>query len=559
MNEATFQKVIAQKAALYGDSRVIVCARTGKTLTYRQLKEQTEAMARALTAQGLSAGNAVILMMENSVEFAVSFFGVTQFGGVAVPVNTGLKTAELDYLISDSQAAAVLLFGTLSEQIPSKYRKNIVALANGCTLLKISDGTPKDAGCAPRPESTGNGGLRSDDPGYIQQPENTGSELSSDDPGYVQQPENTGSELRPADPGYVQQPDDVAMMLYTSGTTGHPKGVILSYQNLLSKAEHIREAHQLTRDDVVLCVLPWFHINGLVITLITPLVSDGRIIIGGKFSVTNFWSDVEKYRATWFSGVPTMYSHLLARGIPRDRDWSSLRFARSASSPLPVAVLEEFEGICHVPIIESYGITEGASQITTNPMQPLPRKPGSVGLPYGNQIKIVDSEGNELPAGRTGEVLIRGENITRGYFRKEEETRKAFTGEWFHSGDLGYLDEDGYLYLDGRIKELINRAGEKFSPREVDEVIYRMDEVELAATVGVPDEVYGEEVAAFIKVREGASLKPEQVKDWCAMHLAAYKVPRMVFFIDDLPKGGNGKIQRLKLIDIFREMKKGGN
>ncbi len=523
MNENTFQKVLEQKAALFEDNQLITCARTGRTLSYRQLKEATEAMANTLKAQGLSAGDAVILMMENSVEFAVSFFGITQFGGIVVPVNTGLKSAELDYLISDSQAAAILLSEAFIDRVPEQYRKDTVALKNGCTLLKIARQIAK------------------------------GDERSS------LHPEDTGCILQSDGAEYIQQPDDTAMMLYTSGTTGHPKGVILSYRNLLSKADHIREAHQLTEKDIVLCVLPWFHINGLVITLITPLVSDGRIVIGGKFSVTNFWGDVEKYRATWFSGVPTMYSHLLARGIPRDKDWSSLRFARSASSPLPVAVLDEFEGICQVPIIESYGITEGASQITTNPMPPLVRKPGSVGLPYGNQIKIVDPEGNELPTGQTGEVLIKGENITRGYFRKEDETKKAFTGEWFHSGDLGYLDEDGYLYLDGRIKELINRAGEKFSPREVDEVIYRMDEVELAATIGVPDDVYGEEVAAFIKLRGGASLTPEQVKDWCTMHLAAYKVPRMVFFIEDLPKGGNGKIQRLKLIDIFKEMKKGGN
>ncbi|MDO4345103.1 MAG: AMP-binding protein [Eubacteriales bacterium] len=500
----TFQKVITEKAKRYGEQVLMRCARTGKTLTYRQLAEQVAATAEELLGHGLRQGSKVLLVMENSVEFALSFFGITQFGGIAVPVNTMLKEAELEYLIKDSEAAAVFLSEEFLKYIPKPYREKQIRLKNGRILLLISAETAKK-----------------------------------------DWPENEDS-------AYVQEPEDVAMMLYTSGTTGHPKGVILSYRNLLSKAEHIRKAHLLTERDTVLCVLPWFHINGLVITLITPLASDGKIVIGGKFSVTNFWDDVEKYHITWFSGVPTMYSHLLSRGIPEDKDKSSLRFARSASSPLPVAVLEEFERRCGVPIIESYGITEGASQITTNPMPPKTCKPGSVGLPFGNEIRIVDGQMQDLPAGALGEVLIKGDNITRGYYRKPEETEKSFSGEWFHSGDLGYLDGDGYLYLDGRIKELINRAGEKFSPREVDEVLYRLEGVELAATVGVPDEVYGEEVAAFI-VRKNDSLTENMVKDWCQAHLAAYKVPRKVFFIEDLPKGGNGKIQRLKLIDIYKK------
>ncbi len=502
MSMDTFQKIIGSLAQRTRDRELIFCARTGRSLTCGELDTQSRKMGESLKREGLRCGDKVLLMMSNSIEFALSFFGITDFGGIAVPVNTMLKEKELEYLTEDSGAAAVLLEEGFLLQIPSKYKRDIRRLENGALLLIIKE--DRESGKA---------------------------------------------QALP----YIQKPQDVAMMLYTSGTTGNPKGVILSYRNLLAKAEHITTAHQLTKEDIVLCVLPWFHINGLVITLITPLYSSGTIVIGGKFSVTNFWNDVETYHATWFSGVPTMYSHLLSRGIPADRNKSSLRFARSASSPLPVAVLEQFERECGVPVIESYGITEGASQITTNPMPPMVRKPGSVGLAYGNAVKVVSKDGDELPAGQLGEVLIRGENITRGYYRKEEETKKAFSGEWFHSGDLGYLDEDGYLYLDGRIKELINRAGEKFSPREVDEVLYRMEGVELAATVGVPDEIYGEEVAAFLKLKEGYSLTAQEVKDWCAARIASYKVPRKVYFVDDLPKGGNGKIQRLKLIDIYQK------
>lgn len=249
-----------------------------------------------------------------------------------------------------------------------------------------------------------------------------------------------------------------------------------------------------------------------------------------------------------------MYSHMLARGIPDYGKHSSLRFARSASSALPGAVLREFEETCHVPVIESYGITEGCAQITSNPLPPAAHKVNSVGLPYGNEIRIVNSRGETLPPGETGEVWIRGENVTCGYYHRPEETKKSFTEGWFHSGDVGYLDDEGYLFLNGRIKELINRAGEKFSPLEIDEVLYQMPEVELAAALGVPDAVYGEEVACFIKRKAGRTLSPDQVKSWCEARIAAYKVPRKVYFVEELPQGGNGKIQRLKLLDVYRKL-----
>lgn len=503
MEVNTFRKLIEQMAETYGDRCFMTCARTLKTLSYIELRDRIEDMSLSLRAKGICKNDKVIIMMENCVEFAVTYFGIADCGAVAVPVNTFLKEAELSYLITDSQAKAMIMSEGFLENIALKYQQNPKPILHNLIFFNISTKT---------------------------------EELETKDLNVREQ---------------LQQ-DDVAMLLYTSGTTGHPKGVILSYGNLLAKAEHIKSAHKLTSEDVCLCVLPWFHINGLVITLITPLFSGGTIVIGGKFSVRNFWKDIEQYKTTWFSGVPTMYSHLLAKGIPSEGDFSSMRFARSASSPLPVAVLKEFEQKCGMPIIESYGITEGCSQITTNPMPPMERKPGSVGLPYGNKIRIVDTQMNDLPVMQLGEVLIKGDNITRGYYFKEEETGKAFTDGWFHSGDLGYLDEDGYLFLDGRIKELINRAGEKFSPREVDEILYQIDGIELAAVVGVPDLVYGEEVAAYIKLKEGCNLTADEVKEYCKLKIASYKVPRMVFFIEDLPKGGNGKIQRLKLVEIYK-------
>ncbi len=480
----------------------LIDAREGETVTYGEFLAKVREAARAFEHMGVKPGDRVLIMMDNSVAFAVDYFAVTFCGGVAVPVNTNLKWKELLYIMEDTQAAGILI----QDEYRDAFREELDAFLKGASspMQPVSKGKV------------------------------TYWPLYED--------------------GVKDLPEDVAMLLYTSGTTGHPKGVILTFDNLMAKTEDIIQAHQFTEQDRVLCVLPWFHINGLVITLLTPLASEQTIVIGGKFSVSRFWKFVEQYQITWFSGVPTMYSHMLARGIPEYGRRSSLRFARSASSALPGAVLHEFEETCHVPVIESYGITEGCAQITSNPLPPAAHKVGSVGLAYGNSIRVVNPEGKDQPAGAEGEVWIKGKNVTCGYYHKQEETERSFTGEWFHSGDVGYLDEEGYLFLSGRIKELINRAGEKFSPIEIDEVLYQIPQVELAAAVGVPDPVYGEEVACFIKVKEGEALDEEQVKEWCGQRIANYKVPRKVFFVEDIPQGGNGKIQRLKLKEVYQKM-----
>lgn len=495
-----FELMLEELAARKGEVVFLHDARDHRTMTYRYFLEKICQVRDFLKKAGVKEGERVLLMMDNSPEFAVNFFAVTFCRAAAVPVNTNLKSKELRYIAEDTRAAGILIQQDYAGRLGE--------------ALEEMDGTFGQS--LPLQEKVSYQPLFSD--------------------------------------GLHDLPENTAMLLYTSGTTGHPKGVILSFDNLLSKTCDIREAHRLTAQDRVLCVLPWFHINGLVITLLTPLVTEQTIVIGGKFSVSRFWSYVEEYGITWFSGVPTMYSHMLARGIPEYGRHSSLRFARSASSALPGAVMREFEETCHVPVIESYGITEGCAQITSNPLPPAVHKVNSVGLAYGNKVKVVNPQGETLPAGAAGEVWIRGDNITCGYYHKPEETEKSFTGDWFHSGDVGYLDEDGYLFLNGRIKELINRAGEKFSPLEIDEVLYQMPEVELAAAIGVPDAVYGEEVACFIKLKEGRVLSEEQVKHWCEDRIAGYKVPRKVFFVDEIPQGGNGKIQRLKLMEVYQSI-----
>jgi len=470
----------------------IIEPNTGKTLTYKLFSQEVYHFADILQQNGFQAGDRSLLMLRNGSRFAVAFFAVIMLDGIAVPVNPALKQKELAYLIEDSESAFILTNEEF-ENVAEGFAHNPVKTETGIRIYRLE-----------------------------------------------KKPENENSEK------------PFALLLYTSGTTGKPKGVMLTQENLIATASYIYEAHELTEDDTVLCVLPYFHINGLVVTLITPVYAGLTIILPEKFSASAFWGWIDRYKASWFSAVPTIYSFILDK--PTDEyNLSSLKFARSASSPLPVAVLHEFERKTGVPIIESFGISEGGSQITANPRPPKTRKAGSVGLPFGNEIRVVDEHGGVLPALQTGEVVVRGANIARGYYHKPEETQSSFVDGWFHTGDLGHFDEDGYLYLEGRMKELINRAGEKFSPKEIDEALYKLPQVELAAAVGVPHDLYGEEVAAYVKLRDGQSISAEQIRIHCRNELADYKVPKEIFFVEDLPRGPSGKIQRLKLLDVYVE------
>lgn len=541
MDYDTIYSILEQHEKQRPEDICMILANTNTTITYEKFKKDTDQIAKQLKEQGLKNKNRVLLVQENGYAFAVSFFGVCSAKGVAVPVNPALKEKEYRYILEDSKASFVLTTRKSGEN-------NLDLQASGTIKMTVKH-TIKDS-----IKDTDMDFNERSMPGAIKESKDISAHSSRES---LKQSQtdiyllSTKYQNEKVDEK-IKIPADTALLLYTSGSTGQPKGVLLSHANVLAKAKHIAVAHELTKEDTVMCVLPWFHINGLVITLITPLTLGGCLVVADKFSVSRFWSDVLAYKVTWFSGVPTMFSFLLAKKDGEHRTGNSLRFARSASSPLPLAVLKEFEEYFHTPLIESYGMTEGCSQITTNPMPPMRQKPGSVGLPYGNEIRIVKANGTEGKPYEQGEVWIRGENITCGYLNKELETEKAFTKEWFHSGDLGYLDDEGYLFLTGRIKELINRAGEKFSPREIDEVLFQLPQVKLAAAVGVPDEIYGEAPVAFVQLKEQESISEEEVKAFCMHNLAAYKVPTCIFFVSELPTGGNGKIQRLKLVDLYK-------
>lgn len=473
------------------------------SMTFGEMGRLTEGLGRLLSTAGFRKQERIAVLLNNGSAAAVALLGVTAAGGVAVPLNPQLTRSEIDWLLEHSRARFIVTDARQAEALLPEGERWELAIP----------GSPRQAPLV-----------------LVERlPADHTQEAVAD----TSAPEWT----------------DPAIILYTSGTTGKPKGVILTHGNLVSNAGGVQEAHQLTSEDTALCILPLFHINGMVVTLFTSMLVGASLVLPKKFSSRHFWHWISTYNVSWFSAVPTILSILLLDPVPSKSEFSSLRFARSASAPLPIAVLEEFETRTGVPVIESYGISEAGGQVTSSPLHL--RKPGSVGLPFANALRIVDEYGVPLDSNQTGEVIIRGPNVSTGYLDNAAANHESFRDGWFYTGDLGYRDADDYVFLVGRKKELINRAGEKIAPREIEEVIYRLPEVESAAVVGVPDPLYGEEVACFLVLRPGISLTEERAAVHCSESLADFKVPKQVFFVAELPKGPSGKIQRRRLLEMY--------
>jgi acyl-CoA synthetase (AMP-forming)/AMP-acid ligase II len=498
---------LLEQEALRTPGRPFLGVPGARTFTLGDVRDAAVRLAEQLSEGGLQAGDRVAIALPNGPNLVVSLLAVWSAGAVAVPLNPRSRGEELRaplgradprFLLTDAQhRAAVLDEEAPSAEVPSHR--------------------------TPDPAEPLVVGIR-------------------------------GGAGPTRGPGL---PRDAALILHTSGSTGQPKGVVLTHRNLLANAGQVALGHRLTAADVALCVLPLFHINGLVVTLLAPLLSGGRIVVPPRFDAGRFWAWVAEHRATWFSAVPTILSRLLSSPAPAPEARASLRFARSASAPLPVAVMEAFEARFGVPVIESLGMSEAAGQVTTNPLPPGRRKPGSVGLAFAGRVRVVDEAGRPVPAGATGEVTVSGESVFPGYLDQPEADREALRDGWLFTGDLGHLDGDGYLFLTGRRKELINRAGEKIAPREVEEVLHRHGDIEQACVIGVPDPVYGEEVAAFVSLRPGRELAADAVTAFCRERLSSFKAPKQVFFVEDFPRGPNGKLQRRGLLDVYQRLQAG--
>ena len=500
--------LIAAHAAHAPDAAAIL-APGRPALSYAGLRQQVESVVAALNGAGIGRGDRVAIVLPNGPEMAVAFLSVAS-GATCAPLNPGYRAPEFEFYLTDLGAKALLTLAGMES--PARE----VAAARGIPIIELTPG--EQAGAF----DLSGGGAATDRSGAA-----------------------TGSD------GGFGGPDDVALVLHTSGTTARPKLVPLTHTNLCSSAAFLREALALTPADRCLNVMPLFHIHGLICAILATIEARASVTCTPGFEAPRFFEWMDECRPTWYTAVPTMHQAIVARSdANRDViDRSPLRIVRSASASLPPTVMAELEGALGVPVVESYAMTEAATSITCNPLPPGERKPGSVGLPRGPEVAVMDEAGNLLPQGQVGEIVLRGPNVTGGYDGNPEANATAFVDGWFRTGDQGVIDEDGYLAITGRIKEIINRAGEKVSPREVDEALLGHPAVAQAVAFAMPDPRLGEDVAAAVVLREGAEASERDLQEHTARLLADFKVPRRIVFLDEVPKGPTGKLQRIGLAE----------
>ena len=347
--------------------------------------------------------------------------------------------------------------------------------------------------------------------------------------------------------------DDDAIIIYTSGTTGKPKGCLLTHGNVIANARQISEWLHFADNDRLLTIMPLFHMNAVSVTTMSALYAGGSTVISPKFSASQFWQIISDYQVTSFGSVATMLSILLNTypdGVAEGLQTDQLRFAMCGSAPVPAEVMKKFEETFACPVVEGYGLSESTCRSTFNPPDGR-RRAGSCGLAIGNEMKIFDDNDREVPDGELGEIVLRGENILKGYYKNPEATAIAFRNGWFHTSDVGYRDKDGYFYIVDRKSDMIIRGGENIYPREIDEVLYQHTAVAAAATIGVPDPLYGEEVAAFVVLKDGLKVSEEELISYCAERLADYKCPKSIRIVKDIPKGPTGKLLKRELAREF--------
>lgn len=475
-----------------------IFADEGASLTWGELRDIAADIAAHLAGLGVTKGESVALCLPNGRAGVTCLFGALYGGFRATPLNLAAGAAAMGYAIEHSKAAFALVG-------PAQAKIFADALTETDALPIVIE-----AGEA------------------------------------ITWPSDTTAELAAVDAS------DHALLMYTSGTTGRPKGVVHDQSSLLAGGWTVALAHELTPDDRALMVLPFFHINGLCVTLMGPLVSGGAVIVAEKFSLSRFWGWVGDHRATWFSVVPTIISHLLhGPDTPSDAVKDRLRFARSASAPLPVETQRAFEDRFDIPIVETMGLTETAAQMLSNPLPPGVRKIGSPGVAIGNETEII-ADDRIAPRGASGEIAVRGPNVMKEYLFNPEETARTITPDgWLLTGDLGHMDQDGYVFVTGRRKELIIKGGENIAPREIDEALYSSDEVIEAAAFARPCPTYGQRVEAAVRLSDRAKSTEADLIALCAAKVGAFKAPDRVHLMAELPKGPSGKIQRLKLAEML--------
>lgn len=476
-----------------------------KKLTYREFNQEANRLAHGLIHLGIKPGDRVAILLNNSPEFIISYFAILKAGASVVPLNTMFKEGELKYILSDSRSRLVLALSSFRE-ILNKVSSALPHLKHKVIFDKRW--LWRDISYA---------GLRK------------------------RQPINEPSI------GRHREADDVAAILYTSGTTGRPKGAMLTHNNLLSNVASIKEAFKSVSPEVMLCVLPLFHAFAATVCMLFPLSFGSTVVIMERFIARDVLRSIAEHRVTIFAGVPPMYA-VLANISPEKYDLSCWRLAISGGAALPVEVMNAFESKYRIPIYEGDGPTECSPVTSVNPIGGR-RKPGSIGLPVpGVEMRIVNEEGKHLPPERIGEIVVKGRNVMKGYLNQPEATAEAIRDGWFHTGDIGKKDREGYFYILDRKKDMVNVAGFNVYPREIEEVLYTHPKIAEAAVVGIiHNGLRGEVPKAFIILREGEKMSKEEVINYCQDKIANYKVPRYVEFRESLPMTPTGKVLKRAL------------
>ena len=489
-------ELLNQRVSVAPDKPFLFSEADKRQFTYKEFETAVKRTAAMLASHGVRKGDAVSLLLPNSLEYVIAYFACWQLGALAGPINSLLKSQEIAYVISNSEAKALLV---------------------NSEFLPVIDP------------------IRGDLPEVVIQFDNEAVA--------------TGSHAPEPQIGL----EDEAIIIYTSGTTGKPKGCLLTHGNVIANARQISTWLGFNETDRLLTVMPLFHMNAVSVTTMSALYAGGSTVVSPKFSASRFWQIISDYQITSFGSVATMLSMLLSTypdGVPAGLKTGQLRFAMCGSAPVPAEVLRRFEETFKCLVIEGYGLSESTCRSTFNPPDQR-RRAGSCGLPIGNEMRVVDEDDRELPEGELGEIVLRGENVLKGYYKNDAANAAAFRNGWFHTGDIGYRDADGFYYIVDRKSDMIIRGGENIYPREIDEVLYEHPDIAAAAAVGVKDNLYGEEVAAVVVLKPGATSTEQEVIDFCKARLADFKCPKTVRFVADIPKGPTGKLLKRELAKML--------
>jgi acyl-CoA synthetase (AMP-forming)/AMP-acid ligase II len=491
--------ILDELIAIHPPDRIALRAPERKPLTYGGLAELIAATARKLNGAGLGRGDRIAIVLPNGPEMAAVFLAVAATA-TAAPLNPAYREDEFRFYLEDLRTRALIVLE--GDETPARVAAETLEIKIIELSLGVAAGTfTLETGTA------------------------------------------TSSNLALAEGG------DVALVLHTSGTTSRPKIVPLTHANLIASAGNIVRTLNLSEADRCLNIMPLFHIHGLVAAILSSLAAGASIFCTPGFNALKFFAWMAEAKPTWYTAVPTMHQAILSRA-GRNHDAiaaNPLRFIRSSSASLPIPVFHELERTFGCPVIEAYAMTENAHQMTSNALPPGPRKPGTVGRAAGPEVAIISLTGLLLGPGEVGEVVTRGPNVTAGYENNPKANEEAFAHGWFHTGDQGFMDADGYLKITGRLKEIINRGGEKIAPAEVDEVLLDHPAVHQAVTFAMPHDKLGEDVAAAVVLKEGSAADERALRHHAAERLADFKVPRRIVIVAEIPKGPTGKLQRIGL------------